>query len=411
MDFNDSSFDNQFDDKDSEDDQFFDQFQFDDESDDSSEFSAGQEQEYSPPPAAEQRSARKAPREGGLLQDMLILVGIDSSNTKWILGLLGAFFVGLFFGWIVLGWYVAPVQWIDADVSFLRKDLREDYMRMAIDSYALDPDWETAQLRLNEFGEGTLAAEALAVIRENPEDQKIEIVNAFEQWLLGKGPGDNSEDTGTADPGGAPAEEGEGESPNVMFYTLLCVLTAALGGVIVLMVLRRQKGGGPRTAAQAAHAHEISLEATNYEALGQSTPIAQWMATYLVGDDLFDDSFSIDSPTGEFLGECGVGLADTIGVGEPKRVSAFEVWLFDKNDIQTVTKVMMSNHVFADDTNRERLAAKGEPVLVKLGEQTVLETEALQMVARVVDMAYGQGALPDDSFFDRVTIELAIWQK
>lgn len=185
MDFNDSSFDNQFDDKDSEDDQFFDQFQFDDESDDSSEFPTGQEQEYSPPPAAEQRSARKAPREGGLLQDMLILIGIDASNTKWILGVLGAFFVGLFFGWIVLGWYVAPVQWIDADVSFLRKDLREDYMRMAIDSYALDPDVQTAQRRLAEFGEGTLASEALAVIAENPGDQKIQVITAFQQLLLG----------------------------------------------------------------------------------------------------------------------------------------------------------------------------------------------------------------------------------
>jgi hypothetical protein len=31
------------------------------------------------------------------------------------------------------------------------------------------------------------------------------------------------------------------------------------------------------------------------------------------------------------------------------------------------------------------------------------------MVVRVVEMAYGTGALPDNSFFDNVTLELAIW--
>jgi hypothetical protein len=135
------------------------------------------------------------------------------------------------------------------------------------------------------------------------------------------------------------------------------------------------------------------------------------MTTYLAGDDLYDDSFSIDSPTGEFMGECGVGIADTIGVGEPKRVSAFEVWLFDKNDIQTVTKVVMSHHVYNDEAGHNRLAAKGEPVLASPGAEVILDTETLQMNVRVVDMSYGGGALPDNSFFDRVTLELAIWEK
>jgi len=135
------------------------------------------------------------------------------------------------------------------------------------------------------------------------------------------------------------------------------------------------------------------------------------MTTYHVGDDLFDDSFSIDSPAGEFMGECGVGIAETIGVGTPKRVTAFEIWLFDKNDIQTVTKVLMSSHVFRDDAARARLSAKGEPALCSPGVEMVLETATLQMVARVVDMQYGEGALPEDSFFERVTLELAVWSK
>ena len=122
--------------------------------------------------------------------------------------------------------------------------------------------------------------------------------------------------------------------------------------------------------------------------------------------------FSIDSPVGEFLGECGVGISDTVGAGDPKKVTAFEVWLFDKNDIQTVTKVLMSTNAINDQATKQRLEAKGEPVLVEPGGETVLETMTLQMVARVVDMSYGEeGELSKDSFFDSLILELAVWAK
>jgi hypothetical protein len=150
---------------------------------------------------------------------------------------------------------------------------------------------------------------------------------------------------------------------------------------------------------------------TDYSTMGAEQPIAQFMTTYVLGDDLFDDSFSIDSPSGEFLGECGIGISETIGVGEPKKVTAFEVWLFDKNDIQTVTKVLMSSHAFNDSATFQRLQAKGEPFLVERGKQVVLETAALQLVATASDMAYGQGALPENSYFERLTLEIAVWPK
>jgi hypothetical protein len=135
------------------------------------------------------------------------------------------------------------------------------------------------------------------------------------------------------------------------------------------------------------------------------------MTTYMLGDDLYDDSFSIDAPTGEFLGECGVGISETIGVGDPKKVTAVEVWLFDKNDIQTVTKVLMSTHAFNDPNIRQRLLAKGEPQVVEPGKRILLETASLQMEARIVDASYGGGALPNNSYFDRLTLELAVWPK
>ena len=92
-------------------------------------------------------------------------------------------------------------------------------------------------------------------------------------------------------------------------------------------------------------------------------------------------------------------------------MTAFEVWLFDKNDIQTVTKVVMSAHAFLDEATRQRLESKGDPVLAEPGSEIVLETQKLKLVARVVDMAYGDGALPEQSFFDHLILELAVYPR
>ena len=114
---------------------------------------------------------------------------------------------------------------------------------------------------------------------------------------------------------------------------------------------------------------------TNFESLGVAPPITQNMTTYVLGDDLYDESFSIDTAGGDFLGEYGVGVSETIGIGEPKKVTALEVWLFDKNDIKTATKVLMSAHAFADSGIRGRLEAKGELIQIEPQKQVMLETE------------------------------------
>lgn len=156
---------------------------------------------------------------------------------------------------------------------------------------------------------------------------------------------------------------------------------------------------------------ETEAKAVDMAIPGKEKPVAQFMTTYMFGDDLYDDSFTFDAPNGEFLGECGVSIGDTIGVGEPKKISAFEVWLFDKNDVQTVTKVFLSAHVFDEPNLRQRLESKGEPILAEPGKQILLETATLQLEARVVDMSYGEIPLPESSYFQRFTLELAIWRK
>lgn len=372
---------------------------FDDQYYDADPSEAYLELDDQPAAYAEERRPRRS--GGGLkLPDMSGLTG--NPMTMAILGVVGGLVLGLLFGWGI--W---PVKWVDAAPTHLRADLREDWLRMTIDSYTLRPELTVAGERISELGE--YAPQAMATVVADPGALHQESLQVLQQIAIQGG--------GAVPIPGGDSAPAEGRSGGVQsLFLVACLITLILGGALILMYLRsrgRSKANMPHTAAQAANVYNREAEKfkTDFTALGQSAPVAQWMSTYLIKDDLFDDSFSIDTGTGEFLGECGVGVADTIGVGEPKRVTAFEIWLFDKNDIQTITKVIMSNHVFSDDVGRERLAAKGEPVLAKPGAEAVLETETLTMVARVVDMAYGDGALPANSFFDRITLELAVWQK
>ena len=71
----------------------------------------------------------------------------------------------------------------------------------------------------------------------------------------------------------------------------------------------------------------------------------------------------------------------------------------------------MSAHAFQDGAINQRLRAKGEPVLADPNTEFVLETQTLQLVARVVNLGYGEGAMPEESYFDQLLLELAVWQK
>lgn len=317
--------------------------------------------------------------------------------------------VGLLLG-LFLGWGVWPVQWYDLDASTLRADIKADYMNLTVRDFARTMDVDKAKARWQNFnGTGGTSKAAFDALRKAPGDLTEAELTVFEQAVTGA-----VNVPGQAEPG---TEKPATGSSNLLMTLLqvLCVVAVLLGLGFGVLYFLRQRGANakvrPMTSVERAQQAAAQVERTDFTQRGESAPTAQFVTTYMLGDDLFDDSFSIDSSTGEFLGECGVGISDTIGVGDPKRVTAFEVWLFDKNDIQTVTKVVMSKHAFYDEAIRQRLAAKGEPAQAKPQGEVVLETATLRLIARVVDLAYGEGPLPPESFFERLTLELAIWQK
>ncbi len=326
---------------------------------------------------------------GQISQPMMIAAGVG-------------FVLGLIIGLVVLGWWLWPVQWTNAAVPNLRGDLQQDYLVMAINSYARNQNAAQAQERWNNLGEN--AQQLLQDVQANPPvGTTPEEIAAFTQIVQPQG----------QVPGEVPGSTGEATGPAGPFTALvagMCVLTLLIAGLLAYLFLFRNRQPALAGARSATGVGRVAEPPVSYPP-GQEPPIAQYLTTYNLGNDLYDDSFSINSSSGEFLGECGVGISETIGVGDPKKVTAFEVWLFDKNDIQTVTKVLMSAHAFNDPAISQRLASKGEPVLAEPGKHVVLETATLQLEARVVNMSYGQGALPQNSFFDQMTLELAVWPK
>lgn len=338
--------------------------------------------------------------------------------------------VGILIGWLAIGWGLWPVEWTDADASYLREDLKAQYLCMVVDSYKVNQDANLAAARIDSLGMDlqtspfmfdTLLAGGCSY---QPGDEII--VNLKSALLSGVGGTITQPPVDGLTPMPLPSETPAVKPATKMstiLLSVLCGLFLLIGGALVyIFFIRNRKKGKPVSTTDfdddymdegAAYENQTMPSKTVPASGTQSAggPAAHFMTTYVIGDDLYDDSFSIDAQTGEFLGECGVGISDTIGVGDPKKVTAFEVWLFDKNDIQTVTKVLMSSHAMNDPAIRQRLASKGEPLLVEAGQQVLLETATLQLEARVIELVYGQGALPASSFFERLTLEIAVWPK
>ena len=361
---------------------------------------------------------------------------------------------GLILG-LIIGWVILPVQWTDASAESLRADLRQDYLRNLITTYTLNGDKEKAIQLYKELGEQ--AEPTLSQLLAQPGFLSTEQITRFTTALGIAVPQASGEVVSTApltlqDGTEIKVNNGDEIAPAKKSNTLLWLgfgLLAILGVGAYLAyryyfrerpvqegkpledtsenraapVAARQPAAVPmRQAAEPTSAltpvQSQSVFKPSFFGNGKQTngsavqkPVAQFMSTYAFGDDRYDESFTFDAPNGEFLGECGVSISDIIGVGEPKKISAFDIWLFDKNDIQTVTKVLMSKHSFDDPTTRQRLEIRGEPILAEPGAQFVLQTATLRLEGRIVDVMYGDMPLPEDSYFQRSTVELAIYRK
>ncbi|NLX11483.1 MAG: hypothetical protein GXY36_17705 [Chloroflexi bacterium] len=361
---------------------------------------------------------------GSLVPQLKIMSGPVLKSLAPALARLGLVLLGVILG-LVWAYLLAPVKFYDAEPVHLAEGYKDQWIKMTAVELNMTGDRAEAARKVVAGGVTPGMIEGLIV-----ENQAADPGLTGQLQVLLEVAREN--EAASADQ----AEAIERSALSEALGPLTCIVGTAVIGLILALVMtfywavpvgkwskktqaRAAPGGAVAGGAASASvqtewaaAHRAAAgQRTDFAAVGEAPPVSQHMSTYILGNDLYDDSFSIETASGEFLGECGSGISETIGVGDPKKVTAIEVWLFDKNDIRTVTKVLMTEHAFNDQALRTKLAPKGDAVLVTPGGITTLETQTLRVQVRIVDLQYGTGPLPPNSFFERLTVELAAWPK
>ena len=331
---------------------------------------------------------------------------MDIVRKYWLVA--AAFFGGLILG-LIFAWLVWPVEWTDATPAQLDPAYQETYVKMTAELYSLNGNSEMVQQALGGWGGDVVACSLASTTADPAERARLEAVATVTN---GAGCAGIATDAVVTD---AAAEEGGG-SNNALFIAFGLLLLLALIVAAIFYFLNRRNQVADQPESQEPTYEELPESAPSAISEPESdvtaVPIARFHTTYTRGHDAYDDSFSIENSSAEFLGECGVGIAESIGTDLPKNVTALEIWLFDKSDIRTITKVVMSDHAFFDDALKAKLAPKGEPVLARETETIVLETASLIINAEITEMEYGtDSALPEKSSIDRITLSLSVWSK
>ncbi|MCD6345150.1 MAG: hypothetical protein J7M17_06085 [Anaerolineae bacterium] len=322
----------------------------------------------------------------------------------------GGIIVGLIIG-LIFAWVICPVKWKDATPGHLNLAYQSAYVNAAAEDYGIHHNVERARVLLG------------LDQKVNPwSKDPANLEQAFKEALDGADSGERAQAvTQLAGAIGVTIPEPEviepteppGKSPwLILLYLVLALAAVAVVFYLVTRLRARQqfrKAGGKAEGTAAAY----GLLAPEEEAGEGEAPLRSFVASYTLGDDFFNPSFSIEEGT-DFLGECGVDISEFIGTGKPnKQVTALEVWLFDKSDIRTITKVVSSEYAYNDPTLRAKLDAKGEVLLAKPGMEITLETTALRVRATLKELEFATATenIPRNSIFQKMSLEIRAWQK
>lgn len=302
-----------------------------------------------------------------------------------------AFLAGVLLGWLIIGWWLWPVKWIETDPWDLRTEYQERYITLVAKEY--DRTKDAAQVRdaLAGWDKGALA-NLLAAMQERAPDYKTcqqlaDLASALE-----------------LPQGRAVASVGARVPPSIMGRLVTVFGTAAIALVVVVVIIfaaslrpwESVTGWMQRRGrAQAVRAVELLP--------------GHFVSTYLQGQD-YDDYFPIEAPNGQFLGECELSIGCTLGQGRPQQVTALKMVLFDRFDHRTETRMLMSRYAYEDAALRQRLMTRGELILAEPGIQILMETSYLRMTATIADLEYADQE-PAEGIFQRVVIELNLGVK
>lgn len=348
----------------------------------------------------------------------------------------GGLVIGLLIGWFLLGWVLFPVEYTNADLWDLNPAAKEMYIVTTADAFAADQNLTLSQERLRgltaEEISQSLTAE-FAARNTKGDAAGAARISSFAQAIGMPISGSPAQPAATP----TPANQSGGLTDNLGMLLLILagvILLVAAGLFLFMRMKNRQAAPQAAPAAQTAstappsefadapgqapamNAAPVAAVAATTAARPGATSISKslgtFAATYKFGEDNYDTSFTLETNRGEFLGETGMGSSETVGEGKPDKVTAFDIWLFDKTDVRTVTQILMSEAAFNNQATRQRLATKGELVLAEKGKTVRLETATLVVDCEIVDLVYASTpGLPPNSHFQKLIVEMVPSQK
>ncbi len=338
---------------------------------------------------------------------------------------------GCLAGWLLIGWVIWPVQYTgDAYTYELNPAEKIQYVAAVADSYAMTRQIDVVRQRLQTW---TTAEKAAALAQLYAEDQTqgkaveaavvIDIALQLRRWE-GWDPVAIEQATGQVAaqynrqgvPGKAqavavfatllgttptPVAPAPSRSATLQEISLAIpsgvfllggALLASVLAMIAFWLVRRRATHSPISAPPPAQPAEI---------IDDATLLMQQESVYELGMDDFDAIYPIHARNSEWLGECGVNISTTLNEDPPRKVTAFEVWLFAKTPPRTSTKVLTIDAVYHDAELRNQLSSRGPLVLAAPEVAFALESGGLAVDARVVKLGYGDGT---PSYFDRLIL-------
>jgi hypothetical protein len=342
----------------------------------------------------------------------LVLLKPYMPKARTLAILVGGVLLGLFWAYVI-----APTVFYDSDPRTLHQSWQDEWVKLLSDRYAATTNADVSAniidlLRRVDDPLG-IVDRLIATPGEEANVAKLQAIRPFAEQ---------------AQPSAVTAPQ-PSTIGNILPYIIAPIIIVILGTIAAILwgmfiypnlvepLTKRGQRASPQVVqerkARAESAKAMETKKTDFTATtSYGPPLMQKMSNYTAGFGTYDESYTIEDEQERFLGECGALISETLGTGDPAKAAAIEVWLFDKDDfVRTVTKVFASEYAYNDPAMRSKLEAKGDLVLAAPGATVTMETNTLRLQARIVDMQYGTGPLPPNSYFEKMTIELAAWRK
>lgn len=352
-----------------------------------------------------------------------------TDRNRTYLFIVVAFVVGLLIGWFLFGWQIAPVEWNDAAMQDLQATDQQMFLATQAEAFALTQDNRKAIERLQTLGTQQEVADLAAQVIQQSEAAG-DVVTADRIRAMAAAVGLTLPATAaapdaqpTAQPGEQPGEQQEAGGSNL--FTILG-LALLVGGIVLAAWLLLRGRAAPAEPDAADFTTEVLLdEAQPASRPGRPAAAAapaaapavergsagqEFMAAFDQGDVSYDQSFDIEGSDGAYWGECGLTMSETVQ-GDPERVTALEVWLFDKSDIRTVTKVLMSDYAYGNQALREKLSSRGDAVLLAPDLGFVLDAQTLRLMGKIVAMEYDDSQAPARGTIRRLRVQLRVMRQ